>query len=57
MGVRGITHKWFESYLQNGEQYEIQSFNYQNIQQMLNSIPQGSVTGCRLFVIYINEFT
>lgn len=65
IGVRGIAHKWFASYLHNREQYvdiehinaisrEIQTVR-SDAQPMKNSIPQGSVLGCLLFIIYIND--
>lgn len=65
IGVRGISHKWFASYLKNREQcVEIQNFNYRtgeiayvksDVVTIENSIPQGSVTSCLLFLIYIND--
>lgn len=65
IGIRGITHKWFTSYLQNREQFvEIEYYNNKtneinNIRsdsKIINaSIPQGSILGCFLFLIYIND--
>lgn len=65
IGIRGISHTWFESYLHNRVQYvEIENFNEvtgkiemirSNAAQINNSIPQGSVLGCILFLIYIND--
>ena len=64
-GIRGITHKWFKSYLENRMQMvEIKSIdtNKREIKHIRShpihisgSIPQGSVLGCMLFLIYINE--
>lgn len=65
IGIRGKAHKWFTSYLKNREQYvEIESCN-PDLKQIINirsdkkiinaSIPQGSVIGCLLFLIYIND--
>ncbi|KAI5631480.1 reverse transcriptase (RNA-dependent DNA polymerase) domain-containing protein [Phthorimaea operculella] len=65
IGIRGITYSWFKSYLQNRSQIvEIQNTNYttgeiQKIRSdtisVTGSIPQGSVLGCILFLIYINN--
>lgn len=65
IGVRGTAHKWFQSYLSNRKQYvQLEYHNSQtgmieNVQSevecMTGSIPQGSVLGCILFLIYIND--
>lgn len=64
-GIRGPSYKWFESYLKNRKQIvQIEKFNketnvIENIKskeiQLTNSIPQGSVLGCVLFLIYVND--
>lgn len=65
MGIRGCAYEWLKSYLANRKQcvqirnLQSQSNEVQNV--MSNtittnwSIPQGSVIGCILFIIYIND--
>ncbi|RVE50524.1 hypothetical protein evm_004853 [Chilo suppressalis] len=65
IGIRGKAHEWFKSYLKNREQFvEIEYFdtstseikNIRSDRKIINaSIPQGSVLGCLLFLIYIND--
>ncbi|KAG6449746.1 hypothetical protein O3G_MSEX006201 [Manduca sexta] len=65
IGIRGKSHDWFKSYLQNRSQIvEIDNYNHatNEIQKIFSlsknihaSIPQGSVIGCLLFLIYIND--
>lgn len=65
IGIRGTAHDWFTSYLNNRKQFvEIENTDPRtckiskirsDIIQTNNSIPQGSVLGCILFLIYIND--
>lgn len=65
IGIRGTAHDWFTSNLNNRKQFvEIEntdprtckiSMIRSDIIQTNNSIPQGSVLGCILFLIYIND--
>ena len=54
-GIRGVAYSWFESYLKGRKQHvSVNGFNSKDL-PISYSVPQGSVLGLLLFLLYIND--
>ena len=57
-GFRGIVLDWFKNYLSNRKQF-VSSFDTSESEQknIVCGVPQGSILGPLLFIIYVNDIT
>ena len=56
-GIRGKLFNWFKSYLTNRTQYVQYGNSKSETKTITHGVPQGSILGPLLFILYVNDFS
>ena len=54
-GIWGLAHDWFRSYLSIRQQFIFRSSSSSELMSIKCGVPQGSILGPFLFLLYIND--
>ena len=57
VGIRGLMHNWLTNYLSNRKQYTSINGVFSEMGDIVCGVPQGSVLGPLLFLIYVNDIS
>ena len=54
-GIRGVAKQWLSSYLENIKQYVCFNGTESGVVPITCGVPQGSILGPTLFLLYVNS--